>query len=163
MEVKRCGHKHCILCAGNAPLPACSGVNYHLQREVEVQRKELSKARRLLKKTLRTAISNGTVQGLTKRQPELLPLVQRQRAANNRLVQKIYPLRKERLLREMRPEDLRALGLTPPSPKRTGKWEDEHCDSCHRLGSVHIGAALFCFHGSSGTFKNKNWQQPFRQ
>jgi hypothetical protein len=80
-------------------------------------RKELRAARRTNRRMIYKYLIQGwSVSHLTDGHPNLTELLPRCRRVWTRL-QSIRRFRKERLLREMRPSDLYALGLTPPLKK----------------------------------------------
>lgn len=76
--------------------------------------KELIKVKRLFRQSVLIHLEKDRGEYASKKFPELRPEVERIKKALKRLREGIRPARRARLLREMRPSDIRALGLTPP-------------------------------------------------
>lgn len=124
MSLGRCGKKGCRVCRPEGMSPIVAHVDWvehysrtidNQKREIAALKKELAGARRLNRRYVYNRIfkAGGVDKNMLAAIPGLKELVERCGKAHKRLLS-VRNVRKERLLREMRPSDLRALGLTPP-------------------------------------------------
>lgn len=113
--------------------------------------RELAQTKRLLRRVVRKANHQGATAGVTTYVPEVRPLFDRAKKVRLRL-ERVRACRKARLLREMRPEDLRALGLTPPPEQKVDvykRWKKnafypDRCQNCMRPVGEHKAVTLEC-------------------